>query len=128
MKKTISMKVINWNCAGIDVGSRSHFVAIGQQNNQVREYGVCAENIELLCKWLISENIDSLAMKSTGNYWQNLYRELNKNGIEIVLANGKHTKNAKSKKTDIKDARWIQQLHSLGLLSSSFLPDDKTEI
>jgi len=67
-------------------------------------------------------------MESTGNYWQNLYRELNKHGIEIVLANGKHTKNAKGKKTDVKDARWIQQLHSLGLLSSSFLPDDKTEV
>ena len=33
----------------------------------------------------------------------------------------------KGKKTDIKDCQWIQKLHSLGLLSSSFLPDKQTE-
>jgi transposase len=67
-------------------------------------------------------------MESTGDYWQNLYVELQKHGIEVVLCNGKFTKHAKGKKTDVKDSRWIQQLHSLGLLSGSFLPDKTTEI
>lgn len=31
------------------------------------------------------------------------------------------------KKTDVKDACWIQKLHSIGLLTSSFLPDETTE-
>ncbi len=128
MKKTISMEVVNPKCAGIDVGSRSHFVAIGQGVNEVKEFGVYAEDLRNLCQWLKLEQIDSVAMESTGNYWQNLYRELISNGFEVVLANGKHTKNAKDKKTDVKDSRWIQQLHSLGLLSSSFLPDAKTEV
>ncbi|MBK7097941.1 MAG: IS110 family transposase [Sphingobacteriales bacterium] len=66
-------------------------------------------------------------MESTGNYWQNLYVELIKHGIEVTLANGKFTKNIKGKKTDVKDARWIQKLHSIGLLTSSFLPDETTE-
>mgnify|MGYP003594251221 CR=1 FL=1 len=35
--------------------------------------------------------------------------------------------NIKGKKTDVKDARWIQKLHSIGLLTSSFLPDETTE-
>ncbi len=48
--------------------------------------------------------------------------------MEVVLCNGKFTKNAKGKKTDVKDNRWIQKLHSLGLLSGSFLPDEATEI
>jgi len=30
-------------------------------------------------------------------------------------------------KTDVKDSRWIQFLHSVGLLTSSFLPDLETE-
>jgi hypothetical protein len=67
-------------------------------------------------------------MESTGDYWQNLYTELIKHGFEVVLANGKFTKNAKGKKTDVKDCRWIQKLHALGLLTSSFLPDQTTEI
>jgi transposase len=87
MKKTISMESINSKCAGIDVGSRYHFVAIGQQDIQVRECDFYAEDLELLCKWLISENIDSVAMESTGNYWQNLYRELNKYGIKNYRPN-----------------------------------------
>ena len=69
MKKTISMEVINSKCAGIDVGSRSHFVAIGQQDDQVCEYGVYAQDLDLLCKWFVRENIESVAMESTRNYW-----------------------------------------------------------
>ena len=127
-KKQVKLDVINLHCAGIDVGSKSHFVAIGQGKDDVREFGVYAEDLTALCDWLISEGITSVAMESTGNYWQNLYSELAKNCIEVTLANGKFTKNAKGKKTDVKDSRWIQQLHSLGLLSSSFLPDEQTEV
>jgi len=36
--------------------------------------------------------------------------------------------NIKGKKTDVIDCQWIQKLHALGLLSSSFLPDEDTEI
>lgn len=45
----------------------------------------------------------------------------------MILCDGKVTKNIKGKKTDIKDCQWIQQLHSLGLLIGSFLPEGKTE-
>jgi hypothetical protein len=31
------------------------------------------------------------------------------------------------KKTDIEDCQWIQKLHTLGLLSESFLPDSDTD-
>lgn len=124
----MELDIINFYCAGIDIGSRSHFVAIGQGINDVKEFGVYAEDLESICNWLKENRITSVAMESTGSYWQNLYAELAKNGFDIVLANGKFTKNAKGKKTDVKDARWIQKLHALGLLSSSFLPDETTEI
>lgn len=45
----------------------------------------------------------------------------------MILCNGKFTKNIKGKKTDIKDCQWIQKLHTLGLLTGSFLPEGKTE-
>ena len=53
--------------------------------------------------------ITSVAMESTGNYWQNLFVELEKFGFEVTLCNGKFTKHAKGKKTDVKDCRWIQK-------------------
>ena len=126
-KKNVKMDVINPNCAGIDIGSRSHFVAIGQELSDVREFGVYADDLVSICHWLDEYSITSVAMESTGSYWQNLYVELIRHGFEVVLANGKFTKNIKGKKTDVKDARWIQKLHSIGLLTGSFLPDEQTE-
>ena len=127
-RKKIEMEIINQYAAGIDIGSKSHFVAVGQSLEDVKEFGVYAEDLTKLCRWLLSYGITTVAMESTGDYWQNLYVEIQKHGIEVVLCNGKFTKNAKGKKTDVKDSRWIQQLHSLGLLSGSFLPDKTTEI
>lgn len=123
----MELDVINPKCAGIDVGSRSHFVAIGQSLDDVREFGVYADDLTDICNWLKKNGITSVAMESTGPYWQNLYVELSKSGFETVLANGKFTKQAHGKKTDVKDCQWIQKLHALGLLSSSFLPDETTE-
>ena len=126
-KKKMKMDIVNPHCAGIDVGSKSHYVAVGQSLKDVKEFGVYADDLTALCLWLKEHKITSVALESTGMYWQNLYVELEKHGFEVTLCNGKFTKNAKSKKTDVKDCRWIQKLHSLGLLSGSFLPDEVTE-
>lgn len=121
------MEVVNPNAAGIDVGSRSHWVAIGQKEEDIREYGVFNEDLFALADWLHENKIRTIAMESTGTYWQNLYAVLTASGFTVILCNGKFTKNIKGKKTDIKDCQWIQKLHSLGLLTSSFLPDEQTE-
>lgn len=126
-KKKMEMEIVNPNAAGIDIGSKSHFVAVGQGLEDVKEFGVYAEDLQAICLHLKGYGITSVAMESTGDYWQNLFAELIQHDFEVVLCNGKFTKHAKGKKTDVKDARWIQKLHSLGLLSSSFLPDETTE-
>lgn len=126
-KGKVKMEVVNPCAAGIDVGSRSHFVAINQQVSDVREFGVYAQDLRDLVAWLVENKITSVAMESTGTYWQSLYTELQTAGIEVLLANGKFTKNIKGRKTDVLDCIWIQKLHTLGLLSGSFLPDEATE-
>ena len=123
----MKMEVINPRCAGIDIGSRSHYVAIGQGPTDVKEFGVYADDLTALSKWLKENGITSVAMESTGTYWQNLYVELSKDGFELVLVNGKFTKHSHGKKTDVLDCQWIQKLHTIGLLTSSFLPDETTE-
>lgn len=122
----MELEIVNPNAAGIDIGSQSHYVSIGQELEDVQEFGVYSEDLKGLVKWLMENEIDTVAMESTGDYWQNLYAELLSNGIEVILANGRFTKNIKGKKTDVLDCMWIQKLHSLGLLSGSFLPDDTT--
>lgn len=126
-EEKISMEIVNPHAAGIDVGSRSHWVAIGQSEKEVREFGVFNQDLFEMADWLKENHIKTLAMESTGTYWQNLYAVLISKGFHVILCNGKFTKNIKGKKTDVKDCQWIQKLHSLGLLSSSFLPDEKTE-
>ena len=128
MEEQIALSVVNKNAAGIDIGSRSHWVAVGQTDAETKEFAVYNENLYQLADWLAEHNIKTVAMESTGNYWQNLHAVLIARGFEVTLCNGKFTKNIKGKKTDVKDCQWIQKLHSLGLLSSSFLPDEDTEI
>lgn len=125
--KKVELEVIHAKAAGIDIGSKSHHVSVGQDIDQdVREFGVYASDLISLREWLKERGVKTVAMESTGDYWQNLYLELVSNGLEVVLVNGKFTKNVKGKKTDVLDCMWIQKLHTLGLLSGSFLPDDMT--
>ncbi len=128
MEEKIALDVVNKNAAGIDIGSRSHWVAVGQTDAEIKEFGVYSENLYQLADWLETHSIKTVAMESTGNYWQNLHAVLISKGFDVTLCNGKFTKNIKGKKTDVKDCQWIQKLHSLGLLSGSFLPDEDTEI
>ena len=120
--KELLMQVVNPSCAGIDVGSRFHKVAIDQNRANVKEFGVYTKDHNALIDWFKSSNITSVAMESTGSYWQTLHDALLREGFEVQLVNGNQTKNVKGKKTDVLDCMWIQKLHSLGLLSGSFLP------
>ena len=126
-KDKISMEVVNPQAAGIDIGSRSHWVAIGQGPTDFKEFGVYNEDLFAIAQWLRESGIKTVAMESTGTYWQSLYAVLMAEGFQVILCNGKFTKNIKGKKTDIQDCQWIQKLHSIGLLSGSFLPDEATE-
>ncbi|WP_235982265.1 IS110 family transposase [Gelidibacter maritimus] len=127
-KKMISLEVVNSNAAGIDVGGRSHWAAVGQNAQDIQEFGVYSEDNLILCHWLHRHKVETVAMESTGTYWQNLFSALTGFGFDVILVNGRQTRNIKGKKTDIKDCQWIQKLHTLGLLSSSFLPDSTTDI
>jgi transposase len=126
-KEKMALDVVNPQAAGIDVGSRSHYVAIGQRDEDVKEFGVYNEDLMALAQWLLDNEVKTVAMESTGTYWQSLFTTLQGVGLEVILCNGKFTKNIKGKKTDVKDCQWIQKLHTLGLLSGSFLPDEETE-
>jgi transposase len=127
-KKHVSLEVVNPHAAGIDIGSRSHWVAVGQDAQDVREFGVYTEDHQKMAIWLKKHVVRTIAMESTGTYWQNVFSFLVAQGFDVILVNGRQTKNIKGKKTDIKDCQWIQKLHTLGLLSSSFLPDSTTDI
>lgn len=47
-----------------------------------------------------------------------------KAGFEVFLVCGNQTKNVKGRKTDVQDCQWIQWLHSVEMLSNSFIPNE----
>ena len=125
--KELSMEVIHSQCAGIDVGSRFHVVAVDQKKEHVKTFGVYTQDHEDMIGYLRGHKIRDIAMESTGPYWQTLFDALQCAGFNVELVNGNQTKNVKGRKTDMIDAMWIQKLHSLGLLSGSFLPSENIQ-
>src|SRR3989339_685472 len=126
-KTFMEMPIINLKAAGVDVGSRSFFVCVGQGANDVREFGIFTCDLHEIASYLKNLGIQTVAMESTGFYWKQLFVLLQDYGFEAILVNARHIKNVKGRKTDVVDSRWIQLLHSLGLLSASFQPDIMTE-
>ena len=64
-------------------------------------------------------------MESTGVYWIPLFQILEARGFEVALVNARHVKNVPGRpKTDRFDCRWLQKLHTYGLLAPSFRPPE----
>lgn len=122
----VSMPLINPHAAGVDIGSRFHYVAIGEGKENTKKFGVFTEDLHQIASYLKSNGIKSVAMESTGFYWKPLFILLQDYGFKVILANAKHVKNVRGRKTDIIDCQWIQKLHSCGLLSASYQPDNFT--
>lgn len=125
---TSSFSCVKPNAAGIDVGSRSHFVAVpvDRDPKPVQEFGFFTEDLHRLADWLKKCGIETVAFESTGSFWIPLYDVLVARGLEVCLVNARHIKNVSGRKTDVQDCQWIQQLHSFGLLRPSFVPDQVT--
>lgn len=118
--------VVNENAAGIDVSAKEHVVAVSPSlcHENVRAFGTFTCDLFEIIGWLESHSIKTVAMESTGVYWVQLFLLLQEHGFEVCLVNAKHVKNVTGRKTDECDAAWIQKLHSCGLLSPSFQPDE----
>lgn len=126
-KQAPVFKVVNPQAAGIDVGSRSHWVSVGEGAEFVKEFGVFSQDTREMIAWLEGHEVKTIAMESTGFYWKPLFLMLQAHGFEVCLVNAGHVKNAKGKKSDVLDCQWLWQLHSVGLLQASFQPSDFTE-
>ncbi len=119
-----AMGVTHPDAAGIDIGSRSHWVAVPADRAEVpvQEFGGFTDQLHRLADWLKSCGIETVAMESTGVYWIPLYDVLEERGFKVLLVNASHLRNVPGRKSDVKDCQWLQQLHSYGLLRGSFRP------
>ncbi|MEX2565307.1 MAG: IS110 family transposase [Cyclobacteriaceae bacterium] len=124
----MATKLVNPNASGIDVSSTEHVVAVPEDRtkNSVRTFKGFTRDLHQLARWLVSCKIETVAMESTGVYWFDLYTILLDYDFEVYLVNAHHVKNVPGRKSDVSDARWLQELHTFGLLRASFQPDNLT--
>jgi len=121
-----TLSPIHSNAAGLDVGSTFHVVAVSPDRDEqpVRSFKSFTGDLHKLADWLKSVGITTVAMESTGVYWVPVFEILEARGFEVLLVNARDVKNVPGRKTDVKDAAWLQQLHEHGLLRGSFRPRD----
>ena len=113
------------NAAGLDIGSAEIVVAIPPERDPepVRVFETFTPDLHALVAWLLACGIDTVAMESTGVFWIPIYELLEQHGIQPYLVNARHVKTVPGRKSDWNDAQWLQKLHALGLLQTSFRPD-----
>lgn len=126
-KSVDAMQIINPHAAGIDLGSTSHWVCVPDPDTGeqlVNEFHTDTPSLKELAAWLAKTSITTVAMESTGVYWIPLFEMLQARGFEVVLTDTRMLSRVPTRKTDIQDCQWIQQLHACGLLQGAFRPGD----
>lgn len=123
-KRCEQLPVLHPDAAGIDVGASELYVAVPSDRDaeSVRSFPTFTRDLNALADWLQQCGVRSVAMESTSVYWIPVYQILEARGFEVYLVNAQHVKNVPGRKTDVSDCQWIQYLHSVGLLRSSFRP------
>ena len=116
------LKEIKKNAAGIDLGSKAFFVSV--DGKTVKSFETHTAGLKSLVAYLKECLIITVAMESTGVLWLPLYDMLEEAGIEVFLVNAAHSKNIPAQKSDPADCRWLQKLHSFGMLRASYVPSD----
>ena len=120
------LTVVHPHCAGIDIGSREHWVAVDPEccDEPVRRFTTFSDDLCELADWLQSLQVDMVAMEATGVYWIPLYEVLDARGFQVHLVNSRSTRQVSGRKSDVLDCQWIWQLMSYGLLKGAFRPAD----
>jgi transposase len=119
------------HAAGIDIGSRSHWVCVGftteADSGFTREFPAHTDGLNAIVAFLREHQVNTVALESTGVYWIPLYELLVAEGFEVLLVDPSYTHQLRGRpKTDRRDCQWIYRLHSVGLLAAAFRPDEKT--
>ena len=121
------MEIVYERCAGLDVHKKNVKACFtgpgraGRRTKETRTYLTMTEDLLQLRDWLKEQGCTHIALEATGVYWRPIYNLL-EGDFEVLLVNAHHIKVVPGRKTDVKDAEWIADLLSHGLLSASFIP------
>ena len=121
------LKIVNRNCAGIDVHKKVIVVTIAKTNEhditdyQTKSFNTFTENLIKCRDWLVSNGTLDVCMESTGKYWIPVFNVLEEK-CKCIITHPKYVRTIKGKKTDKKDSIWIADMFKHGLVEPSFMP------
>ena len=123
------MEAMVEKCAGLDVHQETIVACVlkgdldRKPESEIRTFGTYTKDLEELHEWLLEEEVEQVAMESTGVFWKCVWNIIEDERYEIKLANAREIKNMPGRKTDVKDAQWIAELLRCGLIKGSFVPN-----
>jgi transposase len=121
------MQPILKSCCGIDVHKSmiKACVAKGPLDKPpkltTRTFSTMTSDLLKLKDWLRENEVEAVAMESTGVYWKPIFNIL-EDEFPVVLANPQYLKKVPGNKSDVKDSKWIAEMLRCGLIPASFIP------
>lgn len=118
------MEVTYERCAGLDIHKKSVVACvITPEGQETRTFATMTKDLLTLADWLMERQVTHVAMESAGVFWKPIYNLLEGLDLTLLVVNAGHMKAVPGRKTDVKDAQWIADLLSHGLLRGSYIPD-----
>jgi len=124
------MELLHERAAGLDVHKDSVVACVrvmsgGKVKRECRTFDTTTTGLEALRDWLISFGCTVVAMEATGVYWMPVFKILDdEDAYELIVANARHVKGLRGRKTDMNDATWLADLAAHGLIRASFVPHE----
>lgn len=121
------LKIVNRNCAGIDVHKKVIVVTIAKTNEnditeyQTKSFNTFTEDLVKCRDWLVSNDTLDVCMESAGKYWIPVFNILEEK-CKCIITHPKYVRSIPGKKTDKKDSIWIADMFKHGLVEPSFMP------
>jgi len=121
------MDVVYQRCAGLDVHQETVVACVlvseGRRvHKQTRTFRTMTRDLADLSAWLGEQQVERVALESTGVYWWPVFNLLEEGGHAVMLVNPQHVKQVPGRKTDVRDSEWLAELLRHGLLKASFIP------
>ena len=82
------------------------------------EFGTTVPELIRFKEWLKENDCKTVAVESTGTFWQPIYSVL-EGSVEVIVANPYMIKHMPGRKTDKVDSNWIAQLCLKGMIEPS---------
>jgi transposase len=121
------MQPILKSCCGIDVHKSMIKACIAKgpldkpPKLTTRTFSTMTSDLLKLKDWLRENEVEAVAMESTGVYWKPIFNIL-EDEFPVVLANPQYLKKVPGNKSDVKDSKWIAEMLRCGLIPASFIP------